>query len=217
MLKKLIICAALVSGSVIAHAQMTSTPSILRIPDQNGKAVPRKSLDNVKGNPFLFKEWSTGTVKLKDGTQYADVSLMYDQVDDVLMFKQNDKEFQFNVPVTEFSITSGKETKHFRSGFPVVDKNNDNTFYELLWENPNYSLLKQTSKQVIETTGYNQVNEKRFDTRIKYFIKKADGLVEVKPNSKSVIAVLDSKSADALKGANIKNEASLIASLEKLN
>jgi hypothetical protein len=217
MLKRLIICAALVSGSVIAHAQMTSTPSILRIPDQNGKAVPRKSLDNVKGNPFLFNEWSTGTVKLKDGTQYADVSLMYDQVDDVLMFKQNDKEFQFNVPVTEFSITNGKETKHFRSGFPVVDKNNDNTFYELLWENPNYSLLKQTSKQVIETTGYNQVNEKRFDTRTKYFLKKADGLVEVKPSSKSIIAALDSKSAEVLKGANIKNEATLITSLEKLN
>ena len=142
---------------------------------------------------------------------------MYDQVDDVLMFKQNDKEFQFNVPVNEFSITSGKETKHFRSGFPAVDKNDDNTFYELLWENPSYSLLKQTAKQVIETTGYNQVTEKRFDARTKYFIKKADGLVEVKPNSKSVIAVLDSKSAEALKGANIKNEASLIASLEKLN
>jgi hypothetical protein len=219
MFNKTLVFGFLVFSGTCAIGQISprSMPTVISVPDQNGKAVARRSVDNVKGSPFLYADWFKGNVKLSSGEQYSDVALMYDQVDDKLMFKQNDNEFEFSVPVVEFTISNGKETKHYRSGFPKVLKNDEQTYYEVLWENPSYSLLKRTAKEIIQTTGYNQVTEKRFDSRIKYFIKKADGLVEVKPNNKSVMAALDAKSADILKSSNIKNEASLIASLEKLN
>ncbi|PST84995.1 hypothetical protein C7T94_02440 [Pedobacter yulinensis] len=192
---------------------------IIRIPDQNGKAVATKSYDNIKGSAFLTKDWTTGTVTLADGTTYQDVQLKYDQVEDKIRFKRNDKELEFTVPVKQFSISGNQKAHVFTSGFPAVNTNSAASFYEVLVDGQ-VKLLKRTKKVVIETKGYNEFLEKRFDSNVEYFILDQNKIYEIKPSKKGVSqAVADQglKAGELLKTQPVKNEADLTALIQKLN
>ncbi|AZI24807.1 hypothetical protein EA772_05395 [Pedobacter sp. G11] len=212
-IKYLIIVYTLVIFNQMAFAQLDANSLKLSMP--TGKSINETRIDNVKGDPNLFKEWAKGSVILVgENVSYPNLDLIYDQVKDKLYFKSGNEKLEFTKPVKEFKITSNNVSNIYRAGFPPIDKNTENTLYQVLTDG-RIKLLKQVKKDIITTKGYNEVTEMRYDSKVKYFVLDGASFYEIKPNKKGILAAISEKglnASDQLKvNPPLKNEADLIA------
>lgn len=212
-IKYLIIVYTLFIFNQMAFAQLDANSLKLSMP--TGKSINETRIDNVKGDPNLFKEWAKGSVILVgENVRYPNLDLIYDQVKDKLYFKSGNEKLEFTKPVKEFKITSNNVSNIYRAGFPPIDKNTENTLYQVLTDG-RIKLLKQVKKDIITTKGYNEVTEMRYDSKVKYFVLDGASFYEIKPNKKGILAAISEKglkASDQLKvNPPLKNEADLIA------
>jgi len=202
----------LVLVKVNVNAQLDANSNKLSMP--TGKSINETRIDNVKGDPNLFKDWTRGTVSLVGETgSYPNLELLYDQVKDKLYFKSGNEKLEFTKPVKEFQISDGKVTNTYRSGFPNIDKNNDLTLYQILLDGK-IKLIKQTKKDVVTTKGYNEVTEMRYDAKVKYYVVDGAAFYEIKPNKKGISAAITEKGLNASQqlqaNPTLKSEGDLI-------
>lgn len=182
-----LVCVAF--GLSLAYVPTTVAQGL--IADQMGNPVFEKRYTNIKGSPYLQNDWATGSVKLRDGRSFDGMKLKYDQVEDELLFLGDaEKEMTFSVPVTEFTL----QDKTFRRGYPVGDGAPANAFYEVL-EEGKMSLLKRTSKKVIEEPAYNAASSvKSIRTNENYYLTASNlQLTKIKKDKKAVLAALPDK------------------------
>jgi hypothetical protein len=188
----------------------------IQLKDSQGMRVNVKSYGDMKGDPYLTKDWSTASVKLQNGQTYEGVNVRYDLLEDQLTFKTAEgSELAFATPVSEFKITYDEKgspvTKVFRSGFKGTT---DNSFYEVLHDG-NVKVLKKHGKQIETVQEYNSPPTKSITDRIKYFYVLNNELVELKKDTKSLGVVFGSKSAEVEKyikenKLNVKKDEDLV-------
>ena len=92
-----------------------------------------------------------------------------------LFFSKNNKIFIVSVPTEEFVITyknekNGFDKYHFRNGYPAFEKNDDNTFYEILYEGQGLQLLRWQHKKINETSDYGGVRAREFSLVQQLFV-----------------------------------------------
>lgn len=177
-------------NAVVVKAQF---PAYLA--DVNGKLFMEQSYTDVEGSPYLNDLWLKGAVKAA-GKSYDNMELKYDQVTDVIVFKNPKGEMlNFVDPVDEFKLYVGDGYEMvFRSGFKPSDIGSEKTFYQVLTagETP---LIKRTFKKVIEYKEYNSATgTKKFDEIQNYYLVKNGVPKRIKKDKKSVLEVFgDSK------------------------
>lgn len=92
-------------AAVCSFALCTAAQGVNITIDGESMQAFGRDYNHMKGSPFLFEDWVKGTVKLTNGIVYENVSLMYDQVKDQLIFSTEDgKSFSFMYPVYEFTL-----------------------------------------------------------------------------------------------------------------
>ncbi|AZI24808.1 hypothetical protein EA772_05400 [Pedobacter sp. G11] len=175
--------------------------------------------DYVKGKATTTDGWAKGNITIKnEDVVYNNVDLTYNQVNDKLYVKGNKGIVTINKPIKEFTIADGDQISYFRTGFPSVNSNNNNTIYEVL-KDGEYKLLKRVEKNVYVTVGYNIVTEKRYDAKVKYFVNTGDKMFEVKPNDESLTEAANKYGlpiGDLVANYKIKNESQLVALIKNL-
>ncbi|QCR24217.1 hypothetical protein [Pontibacter sp. SGAir0037] len=178
------------------HAQ------IAIVGDVQGRPAVTRSFTDIQGSAYLYDSWEKGKVKMMNGTIHDNMELMYDQVNDELIFKGLSNQPQtFLHPVHEFTISKVVnnhvvEERKFRKGFSPVDGANNMATYEVLAEG-NTLLLKRTAKVVFEDLPYGSSTKvKTIRENTHYYIAVADKLVKIKNDKKSVLQVLNSKSTE---------------------
>jgi len=181
-----------------------------------------KVYNGVKGSPFLYEDWTSGKVKLTDGTVYEGLKLMYDQVKDEVIFSVEENNAQrFMHPIREFTMEQTVNTnlvveRTYRSGLPAFDGNTGNSFYEVLSEG-NTQLLKRTFKTIVEERAPNErVPSKQMKATERYYLLKDGELQKIRKDKKSFLAALSDKSSQLdqyfkSKRVNFKNEEDLAA------
>lgn len=181
--------------------------------DMKGNAIRETKYTNINGSPYWDNTWQRGTVKFANGQVIKNMLLKYDQVDDMLLFKNaKGDSLRFVLPVTEFTLPAQKEGETalpvFRNQFPAVDGNNTNNYYEVLYDGKT-KFLKRTKKTLVtQPSQYSSaVKQKDIVQRIDYFISKSGLLVAVKLDKKSFLKVLNDKSSsiDEYAGKNNLN------------
>lgn len=190
-MKTLLLPTCLVLASLFLP-MVTSAQGLLS--DQMGNPVFEKRYTNVKGSPYMLSDWATGSVKLRSGKTFDNMKLKYDQVaDQVLFLSDNQKEMTFAEPVSEFAL----EGKAFRRGYPAADGASTDAFYEVLAEGK-VSLLKRTSKKVIDEPAYNAAsNVKSIRTNENYYLTVSNlELTKIKKDKKSVLGALPGNHAE---------------------
>lgn len=209
-----LISTILLSTSVWFSCSICSaqTVPVISIPDRFGTAVPRAPYADVKGNVYLFDDWSLGVVKLDNGDTYKDVPLRFNQVDGVVTFKKDNEELRFSIPITEFVINGA----HFKRNFPEVDNKSKETYYQILSDG-NIKLLKSEIKRIAEFKGYNENVEKKIVKSADYYLFINNKMHPVKLNTKSVEKVLNANGVDYKKSSNnIRTEDDLISFLRTI-
>lgn len=184
-------------AAVCSFALCTAAQGVNITIDGESMQAFGRDYNHMKGSPFLFEDWVKGTVKLTNGIVYENVSLMYDQVKDQLIFSTEDgKSFSFMYPVYEFTLqkeitSTVTDERKFRSGFPPVDGASAGAFYEVLNDGETI-LLKRASKAIVEERPDGSiVKEKLIKESVKYYIASPDKMVKINKSKKSILAAFE--------------------------
>lgn len=196
--------------------------------DLAGKPLAIKNVEEIEGTPYLLEEWNWGAVKLKNGRYAKDVSLKLDLYNNKLFFQREGTSFEFLAAVQEF-IIGYKESFDsvallYRSGYAPIDKNNEETFYEVLADGKT-QLLNYRYKLITEYKPYNQPLRRKFTDKEQLYIATPDKrMVKISKSKDDIIKALPAQEAAINKIVDEKNLklkkeediAKLIAALNQL-
>lgn len=156
--------------------------------DINGRPIQETTYTDVEGSPYLFDAWYKGIVKVaKTEKVYDDVKLRYDVYKDELEYDKEGQLMRLGSEILEFSIPTGDALYEFRRGFPAVDKQDETSFYRVLYDG-NTKLLKRYQKRLREEKAYNSATAtKHFDLGETTYILKGGQMYLTKKNDKKGI------------------------------
>lgn len=119
-------------------------------------AEPEVSDDKISaasGNPYLFKDWMEGAVHFKSGRVVKQFRLKFDCARNRLMLQFEGNAFAAESQVASFVIYSSskknKDSLIFRKGYPAIEKNTEDTYYQVML-NGKAVLLRLYSKVLVE-------------------------------------------------------------------
>jgi hypothetical protein len=184
--------------------------------DMNGKQLLETKYVNVNGSAFFNDSYVKGVAKLQNSQTFNNVFLRYDQVQDMVFFKNDLNEetaMTFSSPAVEFKIPTEGDTAVFAKLTTGNSKNDG--YYQVLYDGKT-SLLKKTKKALVTKSTYGSGNEeKNISSVITYFLITIQGkLLQIKPETKSILKSLGSNQEAVekfitTKGINFKNDKDL--------
>jgi len=156
---------------------------VITMNDLFTKQLRSKSGNEIKGNPYLYKEWKKNGVVLSNGEKHQYHAINYDIYrDQVVVFKSKDSVFIID--------------KHLIDGFLINNRRftqYNGAFYEDLFTGNKVSLLKKYETKIIEGM-FNPTDATRKPDRLSivddYYIKKGESIVKFSPSKKSLAKVL---------------------------
>jgi len=109
--------------------------------------------EGVSGNPYFIKDWSDGMIRFSSGKVTNKFKLKFDAAQNRLLLQFNGSTFAAESKINEFIIYAKNKADSFvfRKGFPIADRGNAETFYQVL-EQGQVTLLRLTSKEIVEET-----------------------------------------------------------------
>lgn len=175
-----------------------------RLKESMGMPLRTRSYTDLKGSPYFLDSWNKGIITQANGQSYKDVELKYDQLEDELIFRdQQGRELGFAIPVKEFKINYILEgvpkSSLFRNGFEPFKGSTEKNYYEILYDGP-VKLAKKNVKHIEQYREYNSATTtKSVIERVKYYFYTANQLKEFKKDEKSVRLAFGEKSPTVLK------------------
>lgn len=116
-------------------------------------SVKEDQITSASGNPYLFKDWSDGVVLFKSGRVVKQFKLRFDCARNRLMLQFEGASFAAESQVREFVLyipsRKHKDSMLFRKGFPAIEKNTEDTYYQVLVSGKAV-LLRLFSKVIVE-------------------------------------------------------------------
>ncbi|HEU0109280.1 MAG TPA: hypothetical protein VFQ73_00330, partial [Flavisolibacter sp.] len=207
------------SFSQIANEFRSSTPRMIpygQLPNEKDQTV--QSL-------FIEQVWSPGQVKFKTNTVLS-LPLIFDVYSNKLYFLQHNQIMEFAEPVTEFSMKLLKKsdtvTVAYRNNYPAVDKNTQETFYEILVDG-DYQLLRCKAKTIHLYKDEEVPEEKRdYSKELFYALLPGNKMVQLKKDKEFVLKQMPGqaetiKTLAAEHKLKLKNEAQLVELFQLLN
>ena len=112
---------------LVAHQGLTQT---------SAPAISDDQITNASGNPYLFKDWMDGVVLFKSGRVVKQFKLRFDCARNRLMLQFEGASFAAESQVKEFVLYTqsrkNKDSLLFRKGYPSIEKNTEDTYYQVL-------------------------------------------------------------------------------------
>jgi hypothetical protein len=123
-----------------------------------GQETKVNELNDISGNPYLFKDWCDGVVRFTSGRTVTQFKLKFNCLKNALLLQFNGNAFAAESKVQEFVMyPKKKDSLVFRRGFPVTDKTNENTYLQVLLQDK-ASLLRLVARNIIEEKEIVSVN-----------------------------------------------------------
>jgi hypothetical protein len=191
------------------------------------KGVPiRRTVSSVEGTPYLTEDWTLGTVKFANGSIVKNVPLRLHLLDNKVYFKKNEEAFEFAEPVREFAMSYQQGNNNlpavFRNGYPAIERNNAETFYEVLADGK-FQLLKYRVKRLQTRQGYSDAQKQGYSDKEQLYALLPEGrIVSLKKSKDDLIEAMPAY-ADAIKKwadekkLKLKNEEQITQLFIKLN
>jgi hypothetical protein len=168
------------------------------ISDVNGR--PFENIYNdVSGTPYFNASFKAATITLKRGAIFKDVLTRIDLVSQQVHFLSSDNIEGFieigNVKEVSYTDTSisGIQFYKFQSGFPLIDKQDQRNFYQVLAEGK-CGLVKSITKSISERK--NELSgevAKEFETTENFYFFVKGELKRLKKDKDFVMAELADK------------------------
>lgn len=125
----------------------------------------------IKGSPFLFKDWTKGSVTTLQG-RYDNLELKFDVYDNTLYFNKEDKLFEFKDEVKSFVLMPKQDDSssylYFVKGF-TAEGLNSRKYIQVLSEGK-LSFYKSDIRLLSELNEINKGIVKSFSNATRYYI-----------------------------------------------
>ena len=164
--------------------------------DYNGRPF-KLYYEGVEGTPFMFDEWKLADITLSRGKKFEKIKARVDLCSQEAHFitRNNVEIVTHNGLVTKIvlfdSTTAGIDSFTLKTGFPAIDNQNENNFYELLSDG-RAQLVKSIRKKIVEKK--NDVSgqvEKEFDSYENYYVFNKGVIKKIKRDKASVLDLLN--------------------------
>lgn len=158
--------------------------------DINGRPMFESNYIDTEGSPYFNDNWTGGFVISPKGKRYEYKKLKYDTYKDELEYEHAGALFRLSSEISGFELADGQGTV-FRNGFPAVDRQTKNSFYEVLYDGTT-PFLKRIRTIIQQEKPYNAATTtKRFTTDETFYLLRNGVLVRVKKDKKSILAQLE--------------------------
>jgi len=160
-------------------------------------------IDNrkVRGTPFLYRSWYSGTVTTAKGDSYSNYKLKYNAFNQTIFFSNGIDSLEANEDVKEFTLVVQENNSSPDTVFRFINgsqfKNNkDKTtnYYEVLLEAEKGKLLKLNKKDIVEeSTGLPSAEGTmvfKLETSFYYYDINAAKFSRIKPNGSNIADIL---------------------------
>lgn len=187
-MKAILFFAGFVSGITVFSQEM-----ILHDP-VSGKTFNSEKYSGIKGSPFLYENWISGSVTVAKGT-YKKLELKFDAYSNKIYFNKNDELYEFEDDVISFvlmpKVSDSSTYQYFKSGFSG-DGLRSSQFVEVLIEGK-ISLYKSAIKLVTDVNEINRGVIKTFGDATRYFIMNDNKLKAIKMTKNDVLELVSDK------------------------
>ncbi len=159
---KFLIYLSVLSLVTIRLKAQTSLISDLVDPSQQNEDLLYNNSSTFVGSRFLFDEFNVGKIYLYDGRVFEDLVLRFNVFDNLIHFKvlNSAKEsIVKNARISRFSFYVPKE------GVSYDFIKLETTFYQVIFEDDTYSVLKQHQKKLAQAEQANGYNNVRNETK----------------------------------------------------
>lgn len=179
---------------IISIGNLVSAQPILFQDPVSSRTFNSQKYSGIKGSPFLFEKWITGSVTTSEGI-YQHLELKFDAYSNTLFFNKNDELYEFVDPLQSFRFypdtTDTTRNMYFRKGLSAPGLRPDQ-YVQVLAEGP-VSLYRSDIKLLSEMSEINAGMIKTFTNSTRYFILKDNKLQLIKMNKKELMAALKDK------------------------
>ena len=163
-MKHLLTCLFFCSILSISHLTQAQTlnnfslkdigQSVLMVTDGNGKMVNMGVDMENYGTPFFDAEFLPASIVLVSGQRYENVLVKINLLSNEVIYKTPEgKELAVLPPIKQVELNKNGNLLFFEYGFPVYEKQNQKTIYQVLAKGK-VSLLKYFFVQVTEAKPY---------------------------------------------------------------
>lgn len=181
-----------------------------------------QEVDDVAGNPYLFKDWSNGTVRFSSGREMKQFKLKFDVFKNQLLLQFQGSTFAAESKVKEFVLLpKNKDSLVFSKGYPTAGNTNSETFFQVLFKDK-VQLLRLFSKNIIEekTLVSTGKNNKRLEDAEAYYLFQNDQLIALPARAAELAAALPEKKtemATTIGDARLRSAEEYILVIKKYN
>lgn len=157
-------------------------------------SLPIEGEDESVQMNFINQKWSAGTIQYKNSGRTLHLALLFDVFGNKLYFNQGNQIMEFTEPVSEFKIqlVAKGDTNliTYRNGFPPIQRNNEETYYEVVNEGK-ISLLKCKAKTIYMIREENVPEALRNYSREMYYaLLPGNKLVPIKKDKADILKQL---------------------------
>lgn len=224
----LLLCCAVANAQTVGDKFGDSHNPFMTVYDVNGKPLSLANTD-IEGTPMLNNNWGKGQVIFASGRTLKDVPLQFNIFSNELCFQKDNTTYAFAEAIKAFRFIytgdeGGENNVYFQSGYPAVNNNDGNTYYQVLADGQHFQLLKLTSKKIREVQLYNGPLKKEYADVSEYFIYSVqDGkMMSVKMDKSSLASTLTGYETQvnqfaAEKKSKLKKEDDVVELINSLN
>jgi hypothetical protein len=192
------------------------------------KKADSLNLENVSGSPYIADGYRLGRIVLKSRKAFDSVAVRFNAYNNEINFIQDGQKFAIDeaYEVSYYDVPGDSSTLMvFRSGYPAIDKQATNTYYQLVAGGNDIHLIKLIRKtlQEFKVDGTGMPVRKELVTHIAWYIySEKDGMHPVSSSRKSIEKALPSftTAIDKLAGKhdlNLKKDDDMIRLIELLD
>jgi len=165
----------------------SGTIGFFEVYDMEGNRIKSGNELGINGTPLLHEGWGSGTVEYLNRTVVAYKNITFSLCENKLYYRQNKKLYVLAQPIASFNISypteDGDSIRYrFKNGFPIIDNQDPESLYEILFEGENLQLLQWNHKKVKEVFTYGGGREKEFalDQQLYVYLPKEQKIALLK-------------------------------------
>lgn len=151
-----------------------NTGSQIQLKDAGGRIIVAGE-SNKEVNTFLLKKFVPGKLQFKDGKSAADTALNFSMLTQELVFIERGELYKVSKPYSSFTLEEtlpdgNSKKRTFENGFPAIERNSSQTFYETIYSGKEWVVLKYWWMQYRERTEYGGTTERTYVPLVDYYL-----------------------------------------------
>jgi hypothetical protein len=180
----------------------TNNGGMVQFADINGKSLVNDKYDPaIEGFPFIIREWMEADLLTKNGVEVKKVKVKLNIESNELYYldSANTAWIAEEGTVKKIScvnlLSSEKIPYVFKCGYPPVDKQNSNYYYQVLTEGK-IELLKNNYKTIVSSKNdFSGEKRKEFVERSDNYVYSAKGITMLKNDKSFLMELMKDKAA----------------------